>query len=805
MEIVDAIRKVEHFENFAKSLKVSGKDNWSNVQALLTRGGEDATWKNANISVTVEKDVEGNRVDALGINNVGGVLNLTGEQTTVKVRQNAKPMDTNEGNIGAVGYLSIDSYIYPENHSVVTNFNADKTVFDIENTVEGEMAMGISSAGNDEKRPAVNVAGDLDVKVKSAEKGLAVGVYSDIDLEKNPSIDNPGNITMAKNLTVNVIGGSSAFGISADVGNLVVKGDTNITAKAVTPKQDPRPEENLPADGAYGIYATSTGHITLEGNETVVTAENALWVTEHTTIIDTTYTTMENGQKVEKEWRPATLNAQVDLHSKTTTLNGKAYVQAGRTLDLQNTINFNGDANLEGKVIGSADVVIANQGVMTLSKDAKTFKNVTFNGGTVENSAKIKADKIVLGEGVRFKDTIADTDNIAADHYVFGKNSKYLISAAQLDSDTSATKTAFTFSDNVMEFAGGTVATIENPAVTKIAVRLETDSDANEGLAAKNDGQLVISAGDYDWDEVSINMNSTETGRFVVSGGKLKTAVFNATNGNAIISEKGSLAVEKLVADGNFGVKAASEFTVGTFEGAQKGNFHLQGGNMNVDTLKLDAGNLVIANGGTLATGSAQVFTTALNKDGKNTSAGDLRWGDALVFEDGSTLTLDDAFFNDKYAESAYTALKSSAELKKPTLVFSGTKVDLAGDEIKDTGLGDMKDGVVEENTNITTTDKNISKDGTLAVDKTVGGQTLTVAAGGTTVSVSVDKKLTLAGSADGDELVIFDKDTKGDKKVTASGKDGGLTLGSTKNETKGNLSATVELSNQAKDLLNNY
>ena len=207
---------------------------------------------------------------------------------------------------------------------------------------------------------------------------------------------------------------------------------------------------------------------------------------------------------------------------------------------------------------------------------------------------------------------------------------------------------------------------------------------------------------------------------------------------------------------------------------------------------------LTVKNGGTLATGSAQVFTTALNKDGKNTSAGDLRWSNALIFEDGSTLTLDDAFFNDKYAESAYTALKSSAELKKPTLVFSGTKVDLAGDEIKDTGLGDMKDGVVEENTNITTSKDNL-KDGTLAVDKTVGGQTLTVAAGGTTVSVSVDKKLTLAGSADGGELVIFDKDTKGDKKVTASGKDGGLTLGSTKNETKGNLSATVELSNQAK------
>ncbi len=79
-----------------------------------------------------------------------------------------------------------------------------------------------------------------------------------------------------------------------------------------------------------------------------------------------------------------------------------------------------------------------------------------------------------------------------------------------------------------MEFAGGTIITIENPDVTKIAVRLETDADADEGLSAKNDGQLVISTGNYDWDEVSINMKPTEAGRFVVSGGKLKTAIFNS-------------------------------------------------------------------------------------------------------------------------------------------------------------------------------------------------------------------------------------------------------------------------------------
>ena len=789
---VDGIRNVQHFADFAKSLK----HNETTVQAMLVRGDNPATWKEANISVTVDKDVLGSSFYAAGINNISGVLTLTGKQTMVNVRQNANPGNTDdEYNYLAVGYMSVDFDIGGK--TVETNFNADKTFFDIENTAAGQMAMGIVSMGNNKYRSSVNVEGDLDVKVKTADKGTAVGVYnvySNLNLGSGTTIDKPGHIQMAKNLTVNVVGGNKAFGVAADIGNVVVKGDTHISATATTADKGQKPSINVPANGSYGIYVTSNGHVTLEGNEAVVTAEKALWVTEHTPIWDTTYTTMENGQKVEKEWRPATLNAKVDLHSKTTTLNGKTYVQSGRTLDLQNTINFNGDANLEGKVVGSADVVIANKGVMTLSKDAKNFKTVTFNGGTVENSAKINAEKIVLGEGVQFKDTIPN--NITAGHYVFGKDSKYLISDAQLDNDTSDTKTAFSTSDDVMEFAGGTVATIENPNVTKVAVRLKADADATEGNTVKNDGKLVISAGDYDWEEVTVNMAAAENGRFAVSGGKLKTAVFNATQGNAVISDKGTLDIVKLVSNGAFDMKTGSKVTVGTFEGQANGDFTLSGGEMAVNTLNLSNGKLTVASGSTLSTVSGQIFTKALDDNGAGDKVEGLRWDKSLIFNENSTLTLNDKAYNFDYLHSAYTALNSTEKDKKPTLVFTGKLVNKDGGELKDVTVDKLPDNTIVEKVDIKT---EVAAGTTeVTVDKNVGGQTIEVGAGGKTLVVSDNKTLTLVGKTDGGELIVFDKKTEGEKKVTASGSTGGLTLGSTTTETKGSVSATIEISANA-------
>ena len=236
--------------------------------------------------------------------------------------------------------------------------------------------------------------------------------------------------------------------------------------------------------------------------------------------------------------------------------------------------------------------------------------------------------------------------------------------------------------------------------------------------------------------------------------------------------------------------QTADGIKVGTFEGHLGGNFSLTGGTMSVDKLDLTQGKLTIGGSSTLKTGSDQIFTNGLGEDGKAQDAGGLKYGEGLIFKADSTLTLTDKFYNFDYVASAKDVLTT------PTLVFSGKLVDSNGQVRDEIGVDSVVDGTVHENTDLAATATN--NQGRVEIDRNVGGQTLVVDKGNTVV-VETGKTLTLAGTSDAKgELVDF-RDAEGDKKVTATGKDGGLTVGSTTNNTTGKLSATVELSSDAK------
>ena len=156
---------------------------WSNIQAVLVRNGGTITLNNADISVETANDIKTRNFDAVGINNMGGTLTLTGDLTNIVVKQNAQ-YDTLEAetpvygdDISAVGYLAIDT-IATKDTATVTNFNAAKTSFDITNTVKDQVAAGIFSAANDTSRPQINVAGDLDITARSATGGTSIGLLN---------------------------------------------------------------------------------------------------------------------------------------------------------------------------------------------------------------------------------------------------------------------------------------------------------------------------------------------------------------------------------------------------------------------------------------------------------------------------------------------------------------------------------------------------------------------------------------------------------------------------------------------------
>ncbi len=804
---IDLIRTQKNFEDFASFGYANEKyldDNWTTMSVLMKADGTQTTLKNVSIELEVTSDTFVENLDAVGIYNKHGTLTFEGNETNVVVIQNGTQKNSSNPEsddvLDAIGYIAMDPTPDAKVGTVVTNFNADKTTFNVLTTSPEGMAWGMVSSANDPTRPVVNVAGDLEVHAKA--NGRAYGIYSmynDWNLNENTNVDNPGSIRVAKNLTVTADSRSSgAYALVSEIGNVTVEGNALIEAAA----------ERKPS---YGIYATSNGHIILKGDETTVTADHALTIKRHDLVESL------------GDWMPSKLDTSVSLLSKETTLNGLVSTEEGTRLYVANTLNFNGDADIQGQILADSDVAFNIAAGKTLtfgeSKDSakNAFKNLTLAGGTFSNASQMTVDGTLTLNGVELinkseegKKT-AEIDVTGAGKVVFGNGTKvtnygglhakhYKLETGSLyleeddEFTISGEKLTTTFSEDILELAGGMLSNIGDGASGKAELAVsESHLVGKDGSA--NDGVIMVSNGTYDFDAVTVNIapQSTEpaSARLMVTGDNavLNVGTFNATQGSASIADKGTFTVTSLNANGKFELDAqsAKSFTVETFKGAEGGDFKLTGGTMNVTAIDLAAGKLTIGGSSSLVTVSGQIFTNALNADGLNIDAGALKYN-GLVFEEGGTLTLTDGKYNIVYAKNAQSILNTGK------LEFTGTLVDITGEELPNLDLDETPEDVT-----LGGTDLNASADenGTVTVDKTVGGKTLVVD-GGTKVEVSQDKTLTLVGGADASGELISFKDATGDKTVTASGEKGGVTLGSESDQKAGTLSATVNLTQKA-------
>ena len=750
---IDLIRTQKNFEDFASFGYANEKyldDNWTTMSVLMKADGTQTTLKNVSIELEVTSDTFVENLDAVGIYNKHGTLTFEGNETNVVVIQNGTQKNSSNPEsddvLDAIGYIAMDPTPDAKVGTVVTNFNADKTTFNVLTTSPEGMAWGMVSSANDPTRPVVNVAGDLEVHAKA--NGRAYGIYSmynDWNLNENTNVDNPGSIRVAKNLTVTADSRSSgAYALVSEIGNVTVEGNALIEAAA----------ERKPS---YGIYATSNGHIILKGDETTVTADHALTIKRHDLVESL------------GDWMPSKLDTSVSLLSKETTLNGLVSTEEGTRLYVANTLNFNGDADIQGQILADSDVAFNIAAGKTLtfgeSKDSakNAFKNLTLAGGTFSNASQMTVDGTLTLNGVELinkseegKKT-AEIDVTGAGKVVFGNGTKvtnygglhakhYKLETGSLyleeddEFTISGEKLATTFSEDILELAGGKLSNIGDGASGKAELALsEIHLVGKDGSA--NDGVIMVSNGTYDFDAVTVNIapQSTEpaSARLMVTGDNavLNVGTFNATQGSASIA----------------------------------------------------AGKLTIGGSSSLVTVSGQIFTNALNADGLNIDAGALKHS-GLVFEEGGTLTLTDGKYNIVYAKNAQSILNTGK------LEFTGTLVDITGDELPNLDLDETPEDVT-----LGGTDLNASADenGTVKVDKTVGGKTLVVD-GGTKVEVSQNKTLTLVGGADASGELISFKDATGDKTVTASGEKGGVTLGSESDQKAGTLSATVNLTQKA-------
>ena len=802
---IEQFRKVKDFENFGKD--VDNVNTWSLVSGVVNRGGT-STWDNASVRITIDSSVKDvAQTDLMGLSNLNGTLNLTGNKTEI-IAKNLGSYTTVTGGEGdecmdAVGYDSYDMDKRDPNRKVVTNFKAADTYIEAQSQAVGGSAMAMLIKADDIAHPEITVDGNLTLKATSAQ-GNAYGIesgYSDSNtIDGTPQTgDNRGFVKAKKNVTVDVNAKDAAYGLYAHVGTIDVGGNDGVTTINVNAKE------------SHGIRATSTGVVKVSGKQATITAKgtnaNALTITDD-----------DDSEQIIKATQAGT--PTVVLAAQSTTLNGKTSVSQNGLLEVAHTVNFNGDADIQGQLTAKSDATlqVANGKTLKLGESQSgknnTFaKNLTIAGGTFQNKSQmdVKGDLVLNGvtatNGEATAAKAAQTADITANKVIFGNGTKFVnyggLHAKHYKLETGSLyleeDKVFTVSDNklaikatkdILELAGGELSNITSNGQKKLK---EINIEGNQ----TNDAVVLVSNGNYAFDKVTVNMDKQDTGatlpaRLMVTGGTVKAEELFATKGNASVTDSGILNVTKLVSNGKFemDVQTANGFKVSTFEGQNGGDFTLTGGTMTVDTLTLNDGKLTISTPATLVTSTGQIFANALNGDGTNNDAGNFKHNDKLVFAQDSTLTLTDAKYNFEYVASAKNSLK------QPTLVFSGQLVDAQGNVRDEIGVDSVVDGTVHENTNLaaTATDKT----GSVTIDRNVGGQTLVVDKGNT-VAVETGKTLTLAGTADPKgELVDF-RDASGEKKVTATGNKGGVTVGSTTKNTTGKLSAKVELSSNAK------
>ncbi len=227
------------------------------------------------------------------------------------------------------------------------------------------------------------------------------------------------------------------------------------------------------------------------------------------------------------------------------------------------------------------------------------------------------------------------------------------------------------------------------------------------------------------------------------------------------------------------------------------GNIALTGGTLAADTINLGSKTLTLSDKGILETKSKNIFTNALDTDGKTTESGAVKTDNSIVY-DGGSVALNDDKYNLDYLTKAIAAMgeRNTTDTKnKTTILMLGTLVDEVGnikEEIDiDTaaGLGEnalldnVTTNVGDGNSTLVIGDTSKTDKGTVSTGSNLNASTLdfsTLGVGNEEKTITIkneNSKLVLGGTKDG-ELVTVEGSAAADK-VKINVEDGTLVLGS--------------------------
>lgn len=766
------------------------EDYWSTVSGLHMTETEAAAYTSLDIDLTANTtDASEGAYELAGIY-LTGANNLTigpanGEYegtTNISVTGNYD-VPTSEDKPSSL-VAGLISEAYGESGTSRVSFNTRATNITVSATGSHLLPTGVTMM-NGSHLPVIEFHGDeTTISVKSAT-GNAMGMWlMQDDLMDDPNPEYRGVLNLQSAKTTISVEGADTLGIWATGDNTVnVGGDLQVTV----------------ADDNYALWFGSEDEVRDESSGLAEAFQAIANSDSREQRGNTTFRVFEGAS--------ATLNGKVHFDKSAAILLGGDMTVNGTftllgTIDgvegtdsktvLGNLVLTKGGTIGAASSAGSLDLT-ANLAKLAVSGDL-TAQNATINAdeftlenGTLDNlSAEINGTKATLGNGAK----LVNKGGFHYDTIVLGAGSTYLEEEDEFFDAEGNLGFELAADEGTLEFAGGKLGAIG--AESKELKQIRFVDEAENQSSNSNLTLVRFSANSsYDLDDVTFAQQKEDrlSSLEVTGGAKLDVKSFAAGNGQAFVKEGGALEIDTLTSTGNFAmtVRDTGLLTIDTFVGAEGGHFTLAEGTADIGSIDLTKGVLEVGANGTLKTTTGQVFTIALNADGTNVAeANALKYSaDSLLFTEGGSLALSDAKYNRDYADTATNVFKDT--YKNGTIAFTGELVDASGNVEESVDIGDINGGQIFEKTDVKA---EADKQGSVVVDKTVGGRTLQLGEGVKSVEVTKGETLTLVGSVDGGNLVTFTGE------APTLNVAGGLALGSAVNaDLKGSITAAIDLS----------
>lgn len=568
----DAVKATEGFGDFGK-VGIEG-DGQPGIQVSSANGlyinGQDTKLTANNASIVLSSEVlSGNPyVEVSGVNHREGQASYTGN-TEIRVSSNAV-MDADEESYVA-GYL-IENPLGAAQSQRVVSFAGETNISASATNANGLDVIGFSLASDAVDNPTVSFDGTTSVSSSNAATNRVSFALWMHNSDGNAGESASMTLADGASLTLNAEGGI-ARGLFVDHGSFTSNGTLTVNAEANN------------GNDVVAIYAADDGNLQFNGT-TVATAEGngnayALFV----------------GANDFADEATAALTPVVAFNAgSTTTLNGAVFVDQGMTVTMNGTTTVNGALELSGAIAGTGTLTINGEGTTgTLAEGASISQgSLIFQNGAFENNGQIDVLGDVTLNSVTFTNTV-DNDVEVGGRVTLGNGTKlvnyggfhsddWVLSAGSeyLEETDELVDGIMQMDSGRFELAGGTFGIIDNVATVNGWL---VAPDSEEPDAAP---ELVFSAGNYEYDSITVNAASAGgKSALAVTGGSVTLDSLTIEQGAATISG-GTVDVNTLTVD------VANGLTIGGTDGTASLTVN--------DKITDVASGIIIGVNGTLAT-----------------------------------------------------------------------------------------------------------------------------------------------------------------------------------------------------------